>query len=100
MGSLEGRIAIITGSGRGLGREHALLFASEGATVVVNDLGAGADGTGSGTGPAEEVASEIRALGGEAIANTDDISDAEGARRLVSAAVDTFGQLDVLVNNA
>jgi NAD(P)-dependent dehydrogenase (short-subunit alcohol dehydrogenase family) len=94
LGTLDGRIAIITGAGRGLGRAHAVLFAAEGARVVVNDL--------DDTDPtsAEEVVEEIRAAGGEAVANHDDVADWEGGRRLVAAAVDTFGGLDVLVNNA
>jgi NAD(P)-dependent dehydrogenase (short-subunit alcohol dehydrogenase family) len=100
MGALEGRVAIITGAGRGVGREHALLFAAEGAQVVVNDLGGGTDGSGSDATPAEQVVAEIRAAGGEAIANGDDVADGEGARRLVQAAVDAFGDLHVLVNNA
>ncbi|HEX5367377.1 MAG TPA: SDR family oxidoreductase [Acidimicrobiales bacterium] len=100
MGSLDGRVAIITGAGRGLGREHALLFAAEGAKVVVNDLGGEVDGSGRSTGPAQEVVDEIRAMGGEAVANTDSVADWDGARRLVQTAVDTFGGLDVLVNNA
>jgi len=100
MGALEGRVAIITGAGRGLGREHALLFAAEGARVVVNDLGGGPDGSGSDSGPAYEVADEIRAAGGEAVANTGDITTAEGADGLVRQAVDEFGALHVLVNNA
>ncbi len=100
MTSLDGRVAIITGAGRGLGREHALLFAGEGARVVVNDLGGANDGAGSDTTPAEEVAAEIRAGGGQAIANADDVADWEGAQRLVNAAIAEFGDLDVLVNNA
>jgi NAD(P)-dependent dehydrogenase (short-subunit alcohol dehydrogenase family) len=100
MTSLDGRVAIITGAGRGLGREHALLFAREGARVVVNDLGGANDGAGSDTTPAEEVAAEIRAAGGQAIANADDVADWEGAQRLVNAAIGEFGDLDVLVNNA
>ncbi len=98
--TLDGRVAIITGAGRGLGREHALLFASEGARIVVNDLGGGNDGEGVDTTPAEEVAAEVRALGGEAVANGDDIADWEGAQRLINSAIETFGDLDVLVNNA
>ena len=90
MGSLEGRVAIITGAGRGLGREHALLFAAEGAKVVVNDLGA----------VAEETAAELRAAGGEAIASNHDITSWDGGRELIEAAVGAFGRLDVLVNNA
>ncbi len=100
MTSLDGRVAIITGAGRGIGREHALLFAAEGAKVVVNDLGGANDGEGSDLTPAEEVAAEIRALGGEAIANGDNVADWEGAQRLVNAAIDAFGDLDILVNNA
>jgi NAD(P)-dependent dehydrogenase (short-subunit alcohol dehydrogenase family) len=100
MGALDGRVAIITGAGRGVGREHALLFAAEGAKVVVNDLGGSTDGSGSDATPAEQVVEEIRAAGGEAVANGDDVADGEGARRLVQAAVDAFGDLHVLVNNA
>src|SRR5205814_6946708 len=97
MGALDGRIAIITGAGRGIGREHALLFASEGAKVVINDLGGAIDGSGDDRSPAQQVADEIKAMGGEAVANADNIADFEGARRLVQAAVDAFGGLDVLV---
>ena len=100
MTSLEGRVAIITGAGRGIGREHALFFANEGARVVVNDLGGANDGEGSDQTPAEEVAAEIRAQGGEAIANADNVADWEGAQRLVNAAIEAFGDLDILVNNA
>ncbi len=103
MGYLEGRVAIITGAARGIGREHALLFASEGAKVVVNDVGAGPDGTygeGATTAAASEVVDEITALGGEAVASSDDVSDWEGARRLIRTAVEAFGELHVLVNNA
>ena len=96
----DGRVVIVTGSGRGIGRAHALAFAAEGAKVVVNDLGAEVDGSGSSAGPAGEVVDEIRAGGGEAVANGDDVSDWEGAQRLVNTAVETFGRLDVLVNNA
>lgn len=99
-GLCEGRVCIITGAGRGIGREHALMMASQGAKIVVNDLGGEIDGTGSSTGPAGEVVDEIRASGGEAVANGDDVSDWEGARRLVETAIETFGRLDVLVNNA
>ncbi len=100
MGALDGRVAIITGAGRGIGREHALLFAAEGAKVVVNDLGGANDGTGSDLTPAEEVAAEIRARGGEAVVNGDNVADWEGAQRMINMAVETFGDLDILVNNA
>lgn len=99
-GICEGRVVIVTGAGRGIGRAHALAFAAEGARVVVNDLGVAADGTGTDRGPAEQVVDEIRAEGGEAIANTDDIANWDGARALVQAAIDQFAGLDVLVNNA
>ena len=100
MTSLEGRVAIITGAGRGIGREHALYFADLGARVVVNDLGATNDGSGADDTPAEEVAAEIRSRGGEAIANHDDVADWSGAEQLVQTAVDAYGDLDILVNNA
>ena len=100
MGALDGRVAVITGAGRGLGREHALLFAAEGARVVVNDLGGGPDGSGSDTTPAQQVVDEIRAAGGQAVANGDDITSADGAQRLVDQALNEFGALHVLVNNA
>ena len=99
-GICDGRVVIVTGSGRGIGRAHALAYAAEGAKVVVNDLGAEVDGSGSSPGPAGEVVDEIRAGGGEAVANGDDVSDWEGAQRLINTAVETFGRLDVLVNNA
>ncbi len=100
MGELQGRVAIITGAGRGIGREHALLFAAEGAKVVVNDLGGANDGTGNDATPAQEVVNEIKAMGGEAVANYDNVADWEGAQRMVNMAVETFGDLDILVNNA
>jgi NAD(P)-dependent dehydrogenase (short-subunit alcohol dehydrogenase family) len=100
MRALEGRVCAITGAGRGIGREHALLFASEGARVVVNDLGGAPDGTGADTSAAQTVVDEIADAGGEAVAHTEDISTWDGARTLVEAAVDSFGRLDVLVNNA
>ncbi|HQY13284.1 MAG: SDR family NAD(P)-dependent oxidoreductase [Actinobacteria bacterium] len=100
MGSLDGRVAIITGAGRGIGREHALYFASEGAKVVVNDLGGANDGSGADLTPAQQVVEEVRALGGEAVVNGDNVADWEGAQRLVNQAVETFGDLDILVNNA
>ena len=94
------RVVVITGAGRGLGREYALEFARQGAKVVVNDLGARPDGSGAAAGPANEVVAEIRALGGEALANGDDVSDWAGAEALVRSAIDHFGALDTLVNNA
>jgi NAD(P)-dependent dehydrogenase (short-subunit alcohol dehydrogenase family) len=97
MGALEGRVCAITGAGRGIGREHALLFASEGAQVVVNDLGGGMDGSGGDVSAAQAVVEEI---GAQAIAHTDDVSSWEGARSLVQTAVEAFGRLDVLINNA
>jgi NAD(P)-dependent dehydrogenase (short-subunit alcohol dehydrogenase family) len=100
MGALDGKVAIITGAGRGIGREHALLFAAEGAKVVVNDLGGAADGTGGDRTPAEEVVAEIQAMGGEAIANGDNVGDWAGGERMVRSAIDAFGDLHILVNNA
>jgi NAD(P)-dependent dehydrogenase (short-subunit alcohol dehydrogenase family) len=100
MGALDGRVAIITGAGRGIGREHALLFAAEGAKVVVNDLGGAADGSGGDQTPAEQVVAEIKGMGGDAIANGDNVADWEGGQRMVNAAVEAFGDLDILVNNA
>jgi NAD(P)-dependent dehydrogenase (short-subunit alcohol dehydrogenase family) len=100
MGELGGRVAVITGAGRGIGREHALLFAAEGARVVVNDLGGSADGTGTDSTPAEQVVAEIEAAGGHAVANHDDVTSWDGARRMIDEAVETFGDLHVLVNNA
>ena len=100
MGALDGRVAIITGAGRGIGREHALLFAAEGAKVVVNDLGSAADGTGDDRTPAQQVVDEIQSAGGSAVANADDIASWEGGQRLVNAAIEAFGDLHVVVNNA
>jgi NAD(P)-dependent dehydrogenase (short-subunit alcohol dehydrogenase family) len=100
VGALEGRVAIITGAGRGIGREHALLFAAEGAKVVVNDLGGAVDGAGDDRTAAELVVDEIKSFGGEAVPNSDDIASWDGAQRLVEAAVAAFGDLHVLVNNA
>ncbi|EHN09269.1 3-oxoacyl-[acyl-carrier protein] reductase [Patulibacter medicamentivorans] len=100
MGALDGRVAVITGAGRGIGREHALLFAREGASVVVNDLGGANDGSGSDAGPAQEVVDEIVAAGGTAVANTDDIATWDGAKGLIDQAVTELGGLDVVVNNA
>ena len=100
MGICDGRVAIVTGAGRGIGREHALLLAREGAKVVVNDLGGAPDGTGADLTPAQQVAAEIKAMGGEAVVNGDDVSDWAGAQRMVNQAIETFGDLHVLVNNA
>ena len=99
-GLCEGRVVIVTGAGRGLGRAHALAFARAGARVVVNDLGVAEDGSGASSGPAHEVALEIRAAGGEAIVNGADVADWQQAGSLVQAALDGFGRLDVVVNNA
>jgi NAD(P)-dependent dehydrogenase (short-subunit alcohol dehydrogenase family) len=99
-GLCEGRVCIVTGAGRGIGREHARALAAAGASVVVNDLGGEVDGSGRSEGPAQEVVDEIRAEGGTAVATTDDVADWDGARRLIETAVDAFGRLDVLVNNA
>jgi NAD(P)-dependent dehydrogenase (short-subunit alcohol dehydrogenase family) len=100
MGALDGRVAIITGAGRGIGREHALLFAQEGAKVVVNDLGGAMDGSGDDRGAAQQVVDEIRAAGGEAAANVDNVADWEGGRRLIETAIEAFGDVNVLINNA
>jgi len=97
---LADRVVVVTGAGRGIGRAEALLFAREGAKVVVNDLGSGPKGGGSEAAVAEAVVAEIRAGGGEAIANGDDVASMEGAARIIAAAVEGFGKLDVLVNNA
>jgi NAD(P)-dependent dehydrogenase (short-subunit alcohol dehydrogenase family) len=99
-GLCDGRVVVVTGSGGGLGRAHALAFAAEGAKVVVNDIGTSREGEGTSAGPAQQVVDEIRAAGGEAAANTDDVADWDGAGRLVQTAIGTFGRLDVLVNNA
>ncbi len=96
----EGRIAIVTGAGRGIGREHALSLASHGAKVVVNDLGGNVDGTGGDLSPAEQVVEEIKGMGGEAVANGDSVSSWEGAQRLINTAIETFGDLHAVVNNA
>ena len=100
MGALDGRVAIITGSGRGIGREHALLFAHEGAKVVINDLGGAIDGSGDDRTPAQQVVDEIKAMGGEAVANADNVADWEGGQRLIQTAIEAFGDLHILVNNA
>ncbi|MFD3695979.1 SDR family oxidoreductase [Streptomyces sp. NPDC058646] len=100
MGMAEGRVVVVTGAGRGLGRAHALAFAAEGAKVVVNDLGVGLDGAPGTDGPAQRVVAEIQARGGEAVAHGGDIATGEGAASLVECAVTRFGRLDTLVNNA
>src|SRR3546814_2502122 len=100
MGLCEERVAIVTGAGRGIGREHALMLAEHGAAVVVNDVGGAPDGSGSDATPAQQVVAEIEAMGGRAVANADDVSDWNGAKNMIDQAVDAFGRLDVLVNNA
>src|ERR1051325_1456983 len=100
MGTLDGRVAIVTGAGRGIGRGEALLLAAEGAKVVVNDLGGEWDGTGTDNRFAQQVVDEIKAAGGEAAANYDDVASWTGAANLVKQAIDTYGQLNILVNNA
>src|SRR5258706_8638527 len=94
----EGRVAIVTGAGRGIGREHALMLAAHGAKVVVNDLGGSRDGTGGSVGPAEEVVAEIRKAGGQAVANGDNVAEFAGAERMVKQALDAFGRLDVVLS--
>ena len=96
----EGRVAIVTGAGRGIGREHALSLAAQGAKVVVNDLGGNVDGSGGDLSPAQQVVEEIKGMGGEAVANGDDVASWEGAQRLVNTAIETFGDLHAVVNNA
>jgi NAD(P)-dependent dehydrogenase (short-subunit alcohol dehydrogenase family) len=100
MPDLSGKVAVVTGAGRGIGREHALALARAGAKIVVNDLGASLAGEGASEGPAHDVVREIEALGGEAIANGENVADFAGAGRMVQAAIDHFGKLDILVNNA
>ena len=100
MGLLDGRVAIVTGSGRGIGREFALCFAREGAKVVVNDVGVSLDGRGTDEDAAAQVCKEIEAIGSQAVPNYDSVSDFDGARNIVQTAVDAFGTVDILVNNA
>jgi NAD(P)-dependent dehydrogenase (short-subunit alcohol dehydrogenase family) len=100
MALLEGKVAVVTGAGRGIGKEEALLMAKQGAKVVVNDLGGHFDGTGQSRSPAEEVVKEIRAAGGEAVANFESVSDFKSAKRIIECAIDNFGKLNIVVNNA
>jgi NAD(P)-dependent dehydrogenase (short-subunit alcohol dehydrogenase family) len=97
---VEGRVVVVTGSGGGLGRQHALLFAQRGAKVVINDLGGSRDGTGAGSEMADQVVKEIQDAGGEAVANYDNVATADGGRAIIQTALDTFGSIDVVVNNA
>ena len=99
-GLVEGKVVVVTGAGGGIGRDIALAMAREGAKVVVNDIGASVSGEGNDAGPAQAVVNEIKALGGEAAANTDSVSDAAGAARIIQTALDSFGRIDVVVNNA
>lgn len=100
MGKLDGKVAIVTGAGGGLGREHSLLLAKEGASVVVNDLGGARDGTGAGTSMADGVVDEIKAAGGNAVANYGSVTDDQAAANMVKSAMDNFGRIDILINNA
>ncbi|HUY63508.1 MAG TPA: SDR family oxidoreductase [Acidimicrobiales bacterium] len=100
MGMLDGKVAIVTGAGRGIGREEALLLAAEGAKVIVNDVGATRDGEGADVHPAQQTVQDIEAAGGEAALNSDDVSSWSGAEHLIQQAVDTWGRVDILVNNA
>ena len=97
---LEGKVAIVTGAGRGVGRGEALLLAKEGAKVVVNDLGGGFDGSGAAAGPADEVVAEIKSFGGEAVANYESVTDFQAAKKIIECAIEKFGKLNILVNNA
>ena len=97
---LKGKVAVVTGGGRGLGKCHCLALAAEGAKLVVNDLGGAVDGTGAAKGPADEVVEEIKKMGGEAVANYDSVATFEGGENIVKTAVDSFGSLDILINNA
>ncbi len=100
MGLLDGKVAIVTGAGGGLGREHALLLAQEGAAIVVNDLGGARDGTGAGSAMADQVVDEIKAAGGEAVANYESVTSVEGGEKILKTALDAFDQVDILINNA
>src|SRR6186997_666556 len=96
----DGKVAIITGAGGGLGRQHALLMASRGALVVVNDLGGSVDGSGSDKGAAERVVDEIKAAGGDAVADTNSVATPEGGEAIVQTAIDAYGRVDIVINNA
>lgn len=100
MGMLDGKVAVVTGAGRGLGRDHALLMAQEGAKIVVNDIGSEWDGSGKATGPADDVVKEIKASGGDAVSSFESVTDFEGAKKIIGCAIEAFGKLDILVNNA
>jgi len=100
MGMLDGKVAVVTGAGRGLGRAHALFLAKAGAKVVVNDLGGAADGTGASATPAQEVVNEIKKAGGDAIANADSVAEWDSSKRIIDAAINKWGRLDIMVNNA
>src|ERR1700722_7803547 len=100
MALLDGKVAVITGAGRGIGREEALLMAKHGAKIVVNDLGGHFDGSGQSRSPAEDVVKEIRAAGSEAVANYESVSDFKSARRILECALDNFGKVNIIVNNA
>ena len=100
MGLLDGKVAIVTGAGGGLGREHALLLAKEGAAVVINDLGGARDGSGGGSAMADKVVDEIKAAGGEAVANYDSVTSTDGGERILKSALDAFENVDILINNA
>ena len=100
MAGVEGRVVVVTGSGGGLGRQHALLFAQRGAKVVINDLGGSRDGTGAGSEMADSVVAEIKDAGGEAVANYDNVANAEGGKAIIQTALDAFGSIDIVVNNA